>query len=1092
MAVILRCINDNGQKYDLDIIEDIPFRLDISAIESGDIGQVFGVSSQQLTLPPTNNNNEFFGNLYDIGATPSTSFTKTVPCQVLQDGNEVFTGKLYLENVTTDNKGNDLYNVVVVNETVDFGQLIQDVTFNDLDFSSLNHDYTYGNITSSWDQTLLGGAVFYPLINYGFDADNQNDTQIKGGGEPRTFSNYNTPIRVDDFKPAIRLRDCLDIIFDSVGYEYTSSLFSSGSYTDDIYMLATADDKKGITTESPISQSFLAFNNANQDYADTQAVAKVNFNTELFDNAGQYNTSTSKFTADIAGTYQFKVQYSYQILNYNNVDDARFVNVYIYKNGSVLEQFTFNLTGTVEGLLNVVTPNYQLDASDEIEVYTTFRESASGVQTMRLLGTSSTRFELVQGPTTQIGGNVDLRLVFGDITVTDFIEGLIQKFNLVIEPLKNARNVLSIETFNDWVDNGEIVDWSDKVDYTQKWEITHPLQSQPKDVKFTDIEDNTALLQYHKRTTEKLYGEFDYVSESDLAEGAKTIGKTFAPTPLKGIDGAPMSVMPVLAEKDDSTQPFKRLKFSPRLLFHNGRFDANGIIAKGNTGQFRQDVYYFEDENNVVHEESDYGLASHLQAIPADFSSTIDLHFGNTYSPGHYNYHQQQYNGQTKRTAFQEYWAFYINELYDVDSRKVALNIFLTPQEVPNIALNDKIFIDGHYYRINKIMGANISREDSVGVELIKTLPRKLSYPRRRVSVDDTVVDITVDDAGFESSGKVSYDNFETGTPYTGSAVFKASSRDGFTPYANDNVVWNTLKPTEARFTSQTNIGLNEVDISAETIDTRGDNNVVQNNVQTARIEGSDNLVQNNAKFVTVTGTENTIEQGVSNSAIQQSTTSSISEDTALSTIIGGENTRISGSNKSVAIGQDLTIEGGNSNIAIGNYDTNQRTIKDLVNTVVINTNRDLESWENLGGDDFSGRAYLGSRQTVGAVFADNTPLEVYKNANIYLTGSEYANDYIYHLSWNSVSGSNGVGNVYLPQADPNNVVGRDAHGYKRMIRFIADNTVSPNDTIRIHATGTDTLDGAVGGSTDITRGFEGLMVYAPISGSWYIIQKKA
>ena len=72
---IIRAINDDGVKYDLDLLESIPFRLDISAIESGDIGKVFGVSSQKLTLPPSKTNNEFFGNLYDIGATPATSFT---------------------------------------------------------------------------------------------------------------------------------------------------------------------------------------------------------------------------------------------------------------------------------------------------------------------------------------------------------------------------------------------------------------------------------------------------------------------------------------------------------------------------------------------------------------------------------------------------------------------------------------------------------------------------------------------------------------------------------------------------------------------------------------------------------------------------------------------------------------------------------------------------------------------------------------------------------------------------------------------------------------------------------------------------------
>jgi len=258
MATILRAVNDEGVKYDLDLMEDVPFRLDISAIESGDIGKVFGISSQQLTLPPTKTNNDFFGNLYDVGASPAASFIKTLPCQVLEDGIEIFTGKIYLDSVVTDNQGNDLYNVVVVNETVDFNFLIKDTTFGDLDFSSLNHAYSYGNITGSWDKTLLGGAVYYPLVNYGFDEENPLDTQIKGGGQNRTFSNYNSPIRVDDFKPAIRVREALDAIFDKVNYTYTSSFFTSGHYTDDIYMLSTKDAKKGISDINPISQSFQA------------------------------------------------------------------------------------------------------------------------------------------------------------------------------------------------------------------------------------------------------------------------------------------------------------------------------------------------------------------------------------------------------------------------------------------------------------------------------------------------------------------------------------------------------------------------------------------------------------------------------------------------------------------------------------------------------------------------------------------------------------------------------------------------------------------------------------------------------------------
>ena len=72
---ILRATNEDGKVYDLDVFEGDDFRLDISAIESGDIGRVFGVSSQTISLPPTTTNNEFFGNSYNVGATTTMAFT---------------------------------------------------------------------------------------------------------------------------------------------------------------------------------------------------------------------------------------------------------------------------------------------------------------------------------------------------------------------------------------------------------------------------------------------------------------------------------------------------------------------------------------------------------------------------------------------------------------------------------------------------------------------------------------------------------------------------------------------------------------------------------------------------------------------------------------------------------------------------------------------------------------------------------------------------------------------------------------------------------------------------------------------------------
>ena len=86
MAIVLRATNDNGVVADLDVRQDVDLRLDISAIENTDIGEIYGVSTQTFALPDTSINNQFFGNLFNLGSTPGVALQNSIPCQLLQDG----------------------------------------------------------------------------------------------------------------------------------------------------------------------------------------------------------------------------------------------------------------------------------------------------------------------------------------------------------------------------------------------------------------------------------------------------------------------------------------------------------------------------------------------------------------------------------------------------------------------------------------------------------------------------------------------------------------------------------------------------------------------------------------------------------------------------------------------------------------------------------------------------------------------------------------------------------------------------------------------------------------------------------------------
>ena len=168
MSVILRCTNDNGVIQDIQVQDQIDLRLDISAIENTSIGDVYGISSQDFSLVGSNEVNDFFGNLWNLGASGAVALQNSIDCQVLLNGAEVFKGKLYIKNIITDPEGyNSIYNVIVVNETVDFKFEIQDLYVNQLDLSQYNHNFTYANISQSWGGGLFSGSVVYPFVNYG-------------------------------------------------------------------------------------------------------------------------------------------------------------------------------------------------------------------------------------------------------------------------------------------------------------------------------------------------------------------------------------------------------------------------------------------------------------------------------------------------------------------------------------------------------------------------------------------------------------------------------------------------------------------------------------------------------------------------------------------------------------------------------------------------------------------------------------------------------------------------------------------------------------------------------------------------------------
>jgi len=999
-SVILRATNDNGQKFDLEIVNSPDFLLDISAIELGEIGKVFGISSQTFALPGSDINNQFFNNVFDLGATPAVALNKSVSCQVLVDGEAVFNGKLYIQNVISDQYNDVIYNCVVVNETVDFRTLTENQGLTDLNWSPYSHSYSYASISQSWNDQLFSGSIFYPLMNFGANPQNPNSPGFEFGGAKYQMDNPTTPLQVSQFKPTIQAKTIVDEIFNKINYKYTSSFINSDFFKN-LYFVNSFDDKDGVSFVSSTSGSYVWTNTTQSVLSGFTilAPAVLNFNQTVYNNGNNFDLANDNYTADFTGTHIINVNIPFNITANIGPTNSRRAGrqfiLYITNGASlatanILHTSKTPLPSTISGTINTGNISLNLTAGQTIHFYFALQSPPSNaVERFTTIVTSGQNgvYLKVQTPQNPIGGTVDVGKMFGDIKTLDFMKGLIEKFNLVIEPVADQKNILRIEPYNDWINLGTTVDWTEKVDRSVKYQITHPIQSLPKKYKFSDQLDDDVLNQYQKDTYGNVYGEYNYQTDSDLAAGEKVIGGFFAATPVKGLptkgtNGTVVVPWLVKQEPEKYAQPFN---FKPRLLHKQPvRNIPNNEMYGTATGSFAapsgSTFYYIDDPAaSGVRALSYYRTLLATTDSPTIFTSSLDLHYANI---GYYPFQQSAVNGQCQDGLYNRYWAYYINSLYDIDSRLLTCNIFLSPQDIKNIRLYDKIFIDGHLYRINKITGANLIQKQSTVVELVKVLSRTQPFTgRRRIPTgvgSQDFEDVIIN--SFGEDGSVSYVKYDTGTPITSSQILDAATALDYLESYGQEAVWNTQNPTNFN---------NNIFILGNSKYNETQNNVI--------VVGAGNTLPDNLAESYIFGTNNNINTTISASAIDTGSVYGATESPYQNITL---------------MGNDFTVTDSQRIVLI--QPSGSRIVSGSQNNVVINPINDIYE------TDPTGSVYTGNLINQGtATFKDGASM----TGSVDITGSLCINGDCYPFS----SGSSATGSAVLYNhafgSDPTNEV---------------------------------------------------------------------
>lgn len=701
--IIIR-VEYEGVRYDLDVLEQTPIRLDISAIENDSIGEVFGAASQQFTLPGSKQNNKFFKHAYKVGVVGVPGLNESVPCWIISDSDTLLEGSLFLDGVVKTKNDGYNYEVTIVNNVITFNETIKTTRVKDLAWSDYDHTFAIDYITASWDDQLFGGDIFYPLLDQGRDGVEGTGSMpniawdVEESGADGYINSPSTPIQVQQFTPAVRVRTVLDKIFDAGNFTYETSLTD---LLNSVYILPKQTENLSVKGADFADYGFVAEGASAQIVTPGSTNTLVEFPTETYDPTNSFNTTTSTYTVPRNGSYVVAADIVYAFSSALVEGTVRFK---MLKNSTVIAETTKTYGGTISGLqtisLSTNTTEGQyiyLNQEDEIKIQITYTASSPYDPNLTLLNYS--RFRTLLTPINYEGGTVEMGEQFDpQVKCVDILKGIIEKFNLVFEPDYTKNRVIKIETYDTWVSQGNRKDWTKKIQQAERIFLKSPLSDQPKTIQFEDAKDNDKLSKRVIDNAEGLqWGTSILDAVSDVPQGEKKIGSYFAPVILEKIPGgSSLNAIPQLYKTDDTQVERKTFKFKPRLGYKI-------------TGSFGGDAYIGLNASPF----SNYATLSNYNELPIVSGSTKNLHWNDTfYTP--------TFDSTTGTvTAYDQYWNTYVNQLYNDDNKIIRADLYFEPYELRDIKLNDLIYVEDTYYRINKISGYNVNFGDVVSVELI-------------------------------------------------------------------------------------------------------------------------------------------------------------------------------------------------------------------------------------------------------------------------------------------------------------------------------------------------------------------------------------
>lgn len=650
-----------GQQLDLFNDEIIEVTSTIQNIQ--DISKTFTDFSQSFTIPTSPNNNAIWEYFYENALNSSINYQERLDGYIEIDMAFFRRGKIQMEKSQLKNGQPDSYTITFYGDVTTLKDLVGEDLLSDLDYTTINHTYSFAEVYQRVTNGAIDWDVCYPLITsnriweYGAIPPTANlPNWLPFVNIPANTNNIRTNNGAIDYRelfPAVRVASLFNLIENKYGVNFTGTFLSDPKFT----------------------QSYLWFKNRNE-FTFTSQPENITINSFVGGGGhGTYNLIPYVDIANSTVTLNFLtgVQFHNISLNVNSNSNPA-VNFYIdvYRNGilyTTINGIGFTTNGNLQGIPNVQGLN---------DVYTFQVRSDVGLSIDFILTYSVNYFvgasyvnDFVDYLTNNITttATTNLSWLAPTMKVQDFFSGILKEYNLTC--YGTAPNTYEVIPLDDWYSAGAIIDITK---FTDKTEIGIDRVKLYKKIAFKYQQSSSFMNKAFFDQALREYGNTEYEYPYDGGEFNVELPfenllfnqffETGNPTGLQvgySLDNAFSPYIP---------KPCLLYKFGSVTLPHHIHYtDGTGHVTNFDYVMFGQD----------------------LQVLGIDYS----LNF----APETSSYWLQVIN----QSMFATYYFPYLTNLFNPKNRLTTIKANLPTSLLTSLQLNDRLVIRDKRYLINQM-----------------------------------------------------------------------------------------------------------------------------------------------------------------------------------------------------------------------------------------------------------------------------------------------------------------------------------------------------------------------------------------------------